>query len=134
MIGMISAVRSWKVTPLNIVCVDNTAVGITAVSIPIADITGSATVSEHLPTQEISCIVTAFYCFLGGEDRDSKRTGVVHVAFNTIGTVIFMIIMTLLQQFNVFGNAFWSMTVDSTVIAIFQSLFNIFTAILLLMM
>ena len=79
-----------------------------------------------------TCIVTAFYCFVGGSARDSKRTGVAHVAFNTIGTVIFMIIMTLLQQFNVFGNAFWSMTVDSTVIAIFQSLFNIFTAVMLL--
>ena len=79
-----------------------------------------------------TCIVTAFYCFVGGSARDSKRTGVAHVAFNTIGTVIFMIIMTLLQQFNVFGNAFWSMTVDSPVIAIFQSLFNIFTAVMLL--
>ena len=79
-----------------------------------------------------TCIVTAFYCFVGGSARDSKRTGVAHVAFNTIGTVIFMLIMTLLQQFNVFGIAFWSMTVDSTVIAIFQSLFNIFTAVMLL--
>ena len=79
-----------------------------------------------------TCIVTAFYCFVGGSARDSKRTGVAHVAFNTIGTVIFMIAMSLLQHFNVFGSAFWSMTVDSTVIAIFQTLFNLFTAILLL--
>ena len=79
-----------------------------------------------------TCIVTAFYCFVGGSARDSKRTGVAHVAFNTIGTVIVMIIMSLMQFFNVFGSGFWTMTVDSTVIAIFQSLFNIFTAILLL--
>ena len=79
-----------------------------------------------------TCIVTAFYCFVGGSARDSKRTGVAHVAFNTIGTVIVMIIMSLMQYFNVFGSGFWSMTVDSTVIAIFQSLFNIFTAIMLL--
>ena len=79
-----------------------------------------------------TCIVTAFYCFVGGSARDSKRTGVAHVAFNTIGTVIVMIIMSLMQYFNVFGSGFWTMTVDSTVIAIFQSLFNIFTAILLL--
>ncbi len=79
-----------------------------------------------------TCIVTAFYCFVGGSARDSKRTGVAHVAFNTIGTVIFMIIMSLMQYFNVFGSAFWTMTVDSTVIAIFQTLFNLFTAILLL--
>ena len=79
-----------------------------------------------------TCIVTAFYCFVGGSARDSKRTGVAHVAFNTIGTVVVMIIMSLMQYFNVFGAAFWSMTVDSTVIAIFQSLFNVFTAVLLL--
>ena len=79
-----------------------------------------------------TCIVTAFYCFVGGSARDSKRTGVAHVAFNTIGTVVVMIIMSLMQYFNVFGSTFWTMTVDSTVIAVFQSLFNVFTAILLL--
>ena len=79
-----------------------------------------------------TCFVTAFYCFVGGSDVDSKRTGVAHVAFNTIGTVVVLVIMTLMQQFNVFGSAFWAMTVDSTVIAIFQSLFNVFTAAMLL--
>ena len=79
-----------------------------------------------------TCIVTAFYCFVGGSARDSKRTGVAHVAFNTIGTVAFMIVMTVMQQMNVFGDAFWSMTVDSTVIAIFQTLFNLATAVMLL--
>ncbi len=76
-------------------------------------------------------LVTAFYCFLGGEDRDSKRTGVVHVAFNCIGTVLFMIILSAMQSFNVFGTEFWTMQVDSTIIAIFQTAFNLFTAILL---
>ena len=79
-----------------------------------------------------TCIVTAFYCFVGGSARESKRTGVAHVAFNTIGTVAFMIVMTVMQQMNVFGDAFWSMTVDSTVIAIFQTLFNLATAVMLL--
>ncbi len=79
-----------------------------------------------------TCIVTAFYCFVGGSSRDSKRTGVVHVAFNTIGTVIFMIVMSLMQHFAVFGAAFWTMQVDSTIIAIFQTLFNLITAVMLL--
>jgi phosphate:Na+ symporter len=77
-------------------------------------------------------LVTAFYCFLGGENRDSKRTGVVHIVFNCIGTVVFMIILSILQSLNVFGTAFWTMTVDSNVIAIFQTAFNVFTAILLI--
>lgn len=79
-----------------------------------------------------TCIVTAFYCFVGASVRDSKRTGVVHVTFNTIGTVIFMIVMSIMQHFAVFGAEFWTMKVDSTVIAIFQTLFNVVTTILLL--
>ena len=77
-------------------------------------------------------IVTAFYCFVGESHRDSRRTGLVHVAFNTIGTVVFMIILSVMQHFQVFGSAFWHMEASSTVIATFQSMFNIFTCILLL--
>ena len=77
-------------------------------------------------------LVTAFYCFLGGESRDSKRTGVVHVAFNCIGTVTFMIILSIMQSLNVFGSSFWTMEVDSNIIAIFQTAFNVFTAVLLI--
>ena len=77
-------------------------------------------------------LVTAFYCFLGGESRDSKRTGVVHIAFNVIGTVVFMLILSTMQVMNVFGTGFWTMTVNSNVIAIFQTAFNLFTAVLLI--
>ena len=77
-------------------------------------------------------LVTAFYCFLGGESRDSKRTGVVHVVFNCIGTVVFMIILSVMQFMNAFGTQFWNMTVDSNVIAIFQTAFNLFTAVMLI--
>ena len=77
-------------------------------------------------------LVTAFYCFLGGENRDSKRTGVVHVTFNCIGTVVFMIILSVMQKFNVFGSAFWDMQVNSNIIALFQTAFNLFTAVLLI--
>jgi phosphate:Na+ symporter len=79
-----------------------------------------------------TCIVTAFYCFVGGSHRDSRRTGLVHVLFNTIGTVVFMILMSVMQHFQVFGTEFWTMEASSTVIAIFQSLFNVFTCVLLL--
>ncbi len=79
-----------------------------------------------------TCIVTAFYCFVGGENKDSKRTGVVHVLFNCIGTVLFMIVMSVMQHYNVFGENFWYQPVNSTVIATFQSVFNIITAVVLL--
>ena len=79
-----------------------------------------------------TCIVTAFYCFVGESHKDSRRTGLVHVAFNTIGTVVFMIILSVMQHYQAFGSAFWHMEANSTVIAIFQSLFNVFTCVLLL--
>ncbi len=79
-----------------------------------------------------TCIVTAFYCFVGGSSRDSKRTGVVHVVFNSIGTVLFLIVMSVLQYYNVFGTSFWISPVDSTTIAIFQTVFNFITAVVLL--
>ena len=79
-----------------------------------------------------TCIVTAFYCFMGGDSRDSKRTGIVHVVFNVIGTVVFMIIMSVMQSLNVFGHQFWGMTVNSTIIATFQTAFNVFTAVMLI--
>ena len=77
-------------------------------------------------------LVTAFYCLLGGESRDSKRTGIVHIVFNCIGTVVFMIILSIMQSLNVFGASFWHMTVNSNIIAIFQTAFNLFTAVLLI--
>lgn len=61
-IGTISGVRSWNVKPpWNAVCVLSTAVGIMAVSVPIAEMMGSATVSEHFPIHEISWMVTTLF-------------------------------------------------------------------------
>ena len=77
-------------------------------------------------------LVTAFYVFLGGDNRDSKRTGVVHVVFNVVGTVVFMVILSILQAANVFGADFWTMEVNSNIIAIFQTAFNLFTAVMLI--
>ncbi len=77
-------------------------------------------------------IVTAFYCFVGESHKDSRRTGLVHVVFNTIGTVVFMIILSIMQHYKVFGAGFWNMEATSTVIAIFQTMFNVFTCIVLL--
>jgi len=77
-------------------------------------------------------LVTAFYCFVGESHKDSRRTGLVHVVFNSIGTVIFMIILSVMQRFQVFGEAFWTMEATSTVIAMFQTAFNVATCCLLM--
>ena len=77
-----------------------------------------------------TCVTTALVCSIG-TGKDAKRTGVVHILFNIIGTAIFMIALTLLRQFGAFGDL-WTSTADSGVIANFQTIFNLITAIILL--
>ena len=78
-----------------------------------------------------TCVTTAMVCSIGSS-KDAKRTGVVHIAFNTIGTILFMIVMTILETNHVWGEAFWIRSADSGVIANFQTIFNLITAIALL--
>ena len=78
-----------------------------------------------------TCVTTAMVCSIGS-GRDAKRTGVVHIAFNTIGTVVFLIVMLIMQKLSVFGEAFWLANVDSGGIANFQTIFNLLTAVMLL--
>ena len=78
-----------------------------------------------------TCVTTAMVCSIGSS-KDAKRTGVVHILFNTIGTVIFMIAMTILQSTGVGGEAFWQSGVDSGGIADFQLVFNLVTAVMLI--
>ena len=77
-----------------------------------------------------TCVTTAMVCSIG-TSKDAKRTGVVHIAFNTIGTIFFMLIMSLMERFSVFGAEFWNRSVDSGGIANFQTIFNLATAIVL---
>ena len=77
-----------------------------------------------------TCVTTAMVCSIGS-GKDSKRTGVVHILFNTIGTILFLIVMSVMQKFAVFGEDFWVATVDSGGIANFQTVFNLVTAIVL---
>ena len=78
-----------------------------------------------------TCVTTAMVCSIGQSSKDAKRTGIVHIVFNTIGTVLFMIVMTILKNAG-FMPDLWESIVDSGVIANFQTLFNLITAIILL--
>ena len=78
-----------------------------------------------------TCVTTAMVCSIGSS-KDAKRTGVVHIVFNVIGTIVFMGAMYVLQNLNVWGEAFWGMNADSGVIANFQTIFNLVTAVLLI--
>ena len=77
-----------------------------------------------------TCVTTAMVCSIGSS-KDSRRTGVVHIAFNTIGTILFLAAMTVMQHYAVFGAEFWNKTVDSGGIANFQTIFNLITAVVL---
>ena len=78
-----------------------------------------------------TCVTTAMVCSIG-TSKDAKRTGLVHILFNTIGTVLFMAVMLPTQQLGVLGVDFWQKGVDSGSIANFQLFFNLVTAIILL--
>ncbi len=78
-----------------------------------------------------TCITTAMVCSIGSS-KDAKRTGVVHIAFNTIGTILFMIVMYIMERNAVFGAQFWQAPVDSGGIANFQTVFNLLTAVALI--
>ncbi|MEE1314328.1 MAG: Na/Pi cotransporter family protein [Faecalimonas sp.] len=77
-----------------------------------------------------TCVTTAMVCSIG-TSKDAKRTGVVHIIFNSIGTILFMIGMTIIRNMGGFPNL-WGSTVDSGAIANFQTLFNLITAVALL--
>ena len=78
-----------------------------------------------------TCVTTAMVCSIG-TGKDAKRTGVVHIVFNTIGTILFMIVMSALQYWIIPELELWKGTVDSTGIAVFQTVFNLMTAIVLI--
>ena len=77
-----------------------------------------------------TCVTTAMVCSIGSS-KDAKRTGVVHIVFNTIGTVLFMIVMTVIKGAGGFPEL-WESIADSGMIANFQTVFNLLTAIALI--
>ncbi len=102
----------------------------TVASVPGSGITFSMAYPVIMGINLGTCVTTAMVCSIGSS-KDAKRTGIVHIAFNTIGTVLFMIVMTVMQRMAVFGAEFWVAGVDSGGIANFQTIFNLITAIVL---
>lgn len=77
-----------------------------------------------------TCVTTAMVCSIGSS-KDAKRVGIVHILFNVIGTVLFMVVMSILERVGAFPTL-WDKIVNSGDIANFQTFFNLVTAILLL--
>ncbi|MBQ1959219.1 MAG: Na/Pi cotransporter family protein, partial [Firmicutes bacterium] len=76
-----------------------------------------------------TCVTTAMVCSIGSS-KDAKRTGIVHIIFNVIGTILFMAVMTVIKMMGGFPDL-WESVSDSGMIANFQTLFNLATAIVL---
>ena len=102
----------------------------TVASVPGSGITFAMAYPVIMGINLGTCVTTAMVCSIGSS-KDAKRTGVVHIAFNTIGTVLFLVVMTVMQKVQLFGEGFWIRSVDSGGIANFQTVFNLLTAVFL---
>lgn len=94
--------------------------------------TGGFTYGSVIPIimgQNIGTCVTAVLSCLSG-NRDSKRTALVHLYFNIIGTIIFLSLYYILNAIIHF--TFTDMIAGPGGIALIHSIFNIFTTLVLL--
>ena len=103
----------------------------TVASVPGSGITFAMAYPVIMGINLGTCVTTAMVCSIGSS-KNAKRTGVVHIVFNTIGTVLFLLVLTVMQKMGVFGREFWLATVDSGGIANFQTVFNLITAVVLI--
>ena len=98
----------------------------------LADSTEAITFGMAIPIimgQNIGTCVTALISSFG-VNRNAKKVGVIHIAFNIIGTVFFLTLYEILDM--IIGFPFSDMTINSIGIAIVHTVFNILTTILLL--
>ena len=88
-----------------------------------------ATAMPIIMGQNIGTCVTAILSSIGAT-KNAKRTAAVHLYFNVIGTVFFLVILYGVNS--VFPLPFWNATMDYGSIANLHSLFNIACTLLLL--
>ncbi len=93
--------------------------------------TGIMTYSSTVPIilgQNIGTCGTSIISSIGGS-KNAKRTAAVHLYFNLIGTIIFLVFIYTYQYF--VGFPFWDKAIDMGQIANFHTLFNIVSTIIL---
>lgn len=94
--------------------------------------TGLITYATTIPIilgQNIGTCVTSILASIGGS-KNAKRAATVHLYFNLIGTVVFILIIYTYQA--LIGFSFWEDTVDMGAIANFHTIFNVVSTIMLL--
>lgn len=94
--------------------------------------TGAVTFGSAIPIimgQNIGTCITAILSSIGAT-KNAKRTALIHLYFNVIGTTIFMVGFYALNAFVHFD--FLAQTIDPAGIAVVHSFFNIFATLILL--
>lgn len=93
--------------------------------------TGSVSYGTALPIimgQNIGTCVTALLSAVG-TSKNAKRAAIVHLYFNLIGTIVFMIVFYGLHA--VIGFAFMDQAAEPVGIAVIHTVFNVFAACIL---
>lgn len=94
--------------------------------------TGQMTYGTAIPIimgQNIGTCVTALISSIGAK-KNAKRTAMIHLYFNLIGSTLFMCVFYGVRMFISFG--FESDAVDAVGIAVIHTLFNVTTTVVLL--
>lgn len=94
-------------------------------------VTGAFTYGSVIPIilgQNIGTCITAILSALGA-NRDGKRTAVVHLSFNIIGSVLFLTVFYLGNA--IFKFPFVNEVVDAANIATIHTIFNVFATVVL---
>lgn len=94
--------------------------------------TGIITYSTTIPIILGQNIGTCFTSLLSsiGTSKNAKRVAFIHLLFNLIGTIIFVIFIYTYQKF--IGFSFWNKTIDMGGIANFHLIFNVVCTIIFL--
>ncbi len=79
--------------------------------------------------QNIGTCVTAMLSSIGAS-KNAKRAAMIHLYFNVIGTVVFMLAIYLLKY--TIGLSFWDETVSAANISTFHSIFNVTNTLIML--
>lgn len=94
-------------------------------------VTGAFTYGSVVPIilgQNIGTCITAIISSLGA-NKDGKRTACVHLSFNIIGSVLFLIVFYLGNA--IFKFPFMNEAVDAANIALIHTIFNVFATVAL---
>lgn len=104
------------------------SVGILQVLCATGNITYATAVPVILGQNIGTCATSALACI--GVNKNAKRVSMVHVLFNLIGTIVFLVLFYGLNSMIKFS--FFNDVASPFGIALFHSIFNIFTTLILL--